>query len=518
MGEAQPIDRVVVKLMRLGRPRRHRLTLAGALATVLAAGAGGGAPATAKPIPVARDIATVTVSRVAGGRTIPPGFLGLSLENSAILPYAGSDPSALDPVFLQLVRNLAPDQSPVLRIGGDSTDWAWVPVQGLTKPNGVRVTLTPQWVAVMHAIAAALNARLIMGVDLEAGSRAAADGEASAFERGIGQPWIEALELGNEPNLYSTLTWYVKPDGVHVYGRPPGYGFSSFLAEFASFATGLPGALAGPATGALGWMPLTGQFLAAEPRVRLVTVHAYPVQTCDLPPSSPEFPTIAHLLEPRATTGLADGIAAAVALAHARHLPVRVDEMNTDSCGAAPGISDAFVSALWALDALFEMARVGADGINLHTYPGATYQLFTFRRGRRGWTATVAPEYYGLEMFAQAAPPGSRLADTTITNAQGVEVWATRGRKGHTRVVLINESLDRRTIAVSSSGAARATLERLRAPRLTSTAGVTLGGQSFGNRTATGRLTGRSSIAVLRSHRGRYLFTLPAESAALVTF
>jgi hypothetical protein len=32
---------------------------------------------------------------------------------------------------------------------------------------------------------------------------------------------IEALELGNEPNLYGTLTWYVKPYGVHVFGRPP---------------------------------------------------------------------------------------------------------------------------------------------------------------------------------------------------------------------------------------------------------------------------------------------------------
>ncbi|MBV9414400.1 MAG: hypothetical protein JO363_05430 [Solirubrobacterales bacterium] len=487
------------------------------MATLLALAAAT-APAKAKPIPVPADAAVISVSHAAGGAPIPPGFLGLSLENSAVIPYTGSDPRALDPVFLQLVRNLTPDQSPQLRIGGDSTDWAWYPVPGLSKPNGVRVTLTRRWLAVTHALAADLGARLIMGVDLEANSRAAADGEASAFERVIGKPWIEALELGNEPNLYGTLTWYVKPDGVHVFGRPADYNFQSFLGEFGSFATGLPGPLAGPATGARGWMPLTGEFLAAEPRVRLATVHAYPVQTCELPLSSPLFPTVAHLLAPQATTCLADGVATAVALAHSRHIPIRVDEMNTDSCGAAPGVSNAFVSALWSLNALFEMVRVGADGVNIHTYPGATYQLFTVTHTGRRWHASVAPQYYGLLMFAQAAPPGSRLIATTTVNAQGVTVWATRGRRGRTRVLLVNESPDRRTIALNSASARPATLERLRAPSLTSTAGVTLGGQSFGTRTTTGRLAGPLRIARLTATAGRYVFTLPAESAALVTY
>ncbi len=496
------------------RLRRHRLVLVASFVTTLFALTG---YARASPISIPRDAAVVTVPSGAGGSQIQPGFLGLSLENTAIIPYAGRDPKAPDPVFLQLVRNLTPDQSPVLRIGGDSTDWAWYPVPGLIKPRGVRVTLTPRWLAVMHALAADLNARLIMGIDLEADSRTLADAEANAFERGIGKPWIEALEPGNEPNLYGSFTWYVLPDGVHVMGRPPGYDFSSFLDDFTSFATGLPGPLAGPATGAPTWMADTGAFLAAEPRVSVVTLHRYPLQTCFVPPSSPVYPTAQHLLAPAATTGLADGIAAYVALAHARHLPLRIDEINTDSCGSAPGVSNAFASALWALDTLFEMARVGVDGVNIHTYPRATYQPFTFTQTARGWSASVTPEYYGLEMFAQAAPAGSRLVETTATNAEGISIWATRGRKGRTRVTLINDSSDRRTIALSAAGGRPATLERLRAPRLSSATGVTLGGQSFGARTTTGRLAGRSSIATLTADQGRYVFTLPAESAALVT-
>jgi hypothetical protein len=249
----------------------------------------------AKPPPPPQDVAVVTVSRAGGGRPMPAGFVGLSLENTAIIPYAGSDPKAVDPVFLQLVRNLNPGQSPVLRIGGDSTDWAWYPVPGLSKPDGVRVTLTPDWLAVMHSLAADLHARLIMGVDLEADSRAAADGEADAFERSIGKQWIEALELGNEPNLYGTFTWYVLPDGVHVMGRPSDYDFQSYLDDFSTFASGLPGPFAGPATGAPSWMADTGAFLAAEPRVSVVTLHAYPVQSCFVSPSDPTYPTAAHL-------------------------------------------------------------------------------------------------------------------------------------------------------------------------------------------------------------------------------
>ncbi len=501
----------------LTRGRLLRIVLALALAGCAGSSATHTSRAAAeKPAPaLPHNAAVITVSQHATGRPIASGFLGFSFENNAILPYAGTDPQALNPLFVQMIRNLNPGQSPDLRIGGDSTDWAWWPVAGLAKPGGVRVTLTPQWMAVMHALASTLNARLIMGVDLEADSRRLATAEASAFEKGLGQGSIEALELGNEPELYPVFSWYVSRSGQGIKGRPASYDESSFFDDFTSFAGALPGPLAGPTTGAPKWMAHTSQFLAAEPRVKVVTLHRYPVQTCYIRKSSPQYPTAAHLLAPYATTDMANSVAAYVRTAHARHLPLRIDEMNTDSCGKAPGVSDAYVSALWAVDSLFEMARVGVDGVNMHTYPGATYQMFTFTQRGGKWRVTVAPEYYGLMMFAQAAPPGSRLIATSARNAGGIVRWATRGRDGHTRVVLINESLKLRTVALSGATGGTATLTRLKAPRLSSTSGVTLGGQHFG--ATTGTLTGRSDAAEVTARGGRYVFALPANSAVLVT-
>src|SRR5437763_2720432 len=56
---------------------------------------------------------------------IPPGFLGLGIEYRSLANYAGGDPNEVDPVLETLIRNLTPGQSPVLRIGGDTTDWSW---------------------------------------------------------------------------------------------------------------------------------------------------------------------------------------------------------------------------------------------------------------------------------------------------------------------------------------------------------------------------------------------------------
>jgi hypothetical protein len=461
----------------------------------------------------------LTIGKPARVQPIPSGFLGLSLEYGAVEPYAGSDPSAPNPVLLQLIRNLTPGQAPVIRIGGDSTDWTWWPVPHMRRPAGIRYTITPRWLAVTRSLTQALGARLIMGVDLEADSRPLAAAEAQAFTTGIGRNSIAALEPGNEPELYGSFAWYRTPNGTRVMARPEGYDFSAYAHDFSTTARVLIGSpLAGLAAGSPKWIGYVGDLLAAEPRLGLVTVHRYPLQKCYIRKAWPQYPTIAHLLSPVASRGLAASVAGDVALAHRHGIPLRVDEMNTNSCGGSRGVTDTFASALWALDALFAMANAGADGVNIHTYPKATYELFSFGKSRGQWHGHVQPEYYGLLAFALAAPPGSRLLHVSGAATQGVRAWATRGRDGHIRIALINDSTSRsRAIAIQAPTSAPAALFRLQAPGLTASRGITLAGESFGSHTDTGLLAGAQRTFSINPSGGDYLVHVPAASAAVLT-
>jgi hypothetical protein len=460
----------------------------------------------------------VTVGKPLTVRPVAPGFVGLSLEYSGLEPYVGSDPAAPDPAFLQLVRNLAPGQRPVLRIGGDSTDWAWWPTRAVRRPRGIRIDLTPGWLAATHSLATALNAKLILGINLEADSRALASAEARTFVSKFGRAHVQALELGNEPELYHTFGWYTTPAGRVVPGRGPGWSFSSYLHDFAKIGNSLPRVpLAGPAIGSPGWLSQTGAFVKSERRVKTVTVHRYPLLRC--PARAPTHsPTIAQLLAPAASVGLADTVVPAARAAHANGDSIRVDEMNSVACGGAPGVSNAFASALWIVDALFAMARVGVDGVNIHTFNSAIYGLFRTQQVGGVWSAAVRPDYYGLLLFAQAAPPGSHLLG--VAGASGsLRAWATHARDGGTRVVLINDDTrHRRRIAVRLAGRhGDGTLERLLAPSLGATRGVTLGGQTFGDKTTTGQLVGPPETQAITPRGRSYAVSLPPASAALLT-
>ena len=463
--------------------------------------------------------AAIVVRADAPGRRVPFGFLGLSLEYPAIEAYAGSDPRALDRVFERLVRNLVPGQAPVLRIGGDSADRTWWPAPGVARAPGIKHAITSRWLSVTRALASSLRARLILGLNLEADNPKLAASEAGALFTGIGSQWVRAFELGNEPDLYAILPWYRASDGIHVRGRLPGYDVAGLIGDWRRFAARLPRrVLAGPSIGTPEWTRQLGSFLAAEPRVGLVTLHGYPLQLCSVSRRSWRYPTIPHLLAPSSSVGLADSFAPYVAIARAHGLSLRIDELNSVSCGAARAVSDTFASALWALNTLFEMVRVGIHGVNLHTFPGAGYEPFRITRVNGRWQAVVAPQYYGLLLFAQAAPAGSRLLRVSGGSGGAVRTWATRAPDGTIRVVLVNSGARARRLSVGVSGASAgpAVLEQLTAPNVRARTGISLGGQSFGPRTFTGTLSGSPGAVTLSPVNGRYAVTLAAASAAML--
>ena len=78
----------------------------------------------------------------------------------------------------------------------------------------------------MVAGSVATGAKLILGVNLQLDSGAEAAAEARAYRTGIGTRHIEALEIGNEPELYKVFPWY-EEGAVPFYARPPTYDFAS---------------------------------------------------------------------------------------------------------------------------------------------------------------------------------------------------------------------------------------------------------------------------------------------------
>jgi hypothetical protein len=476
----------------------------------------------ARPDPV-----TVSIMQATSAQTIPSGYLGFSFEFSAVRDYTGSDPSHVNPVLVQLIRNLTPSQAPVLRIGGDSTDASYAPSPGVQPPAYVDYPLTPSWLATTSALAKELGARLILGLNLAANEPALAAAEARDYVHAFGRGAIEAMEIGNEPNVYSKVTVLHTVFGLPVSARPRTYDYAAFHRQFDAIAARSPHlALAGPALaigptpGPGSWAQSMPAFLKHEGPVSMMTVHRYPLRNCYVPPSSPQYPTIAHLLSSYATVDLADSLKRWVDIAHSQHRLLRVDELNSVACRGKTGVSDTFASALWVTDALFALVHAGVDGIDMHTLPDTAYQLFQFSDSGGRWAGQVQPVYYGLQLFAEAAPAGSQLLSVARHGADGgLSTWATRASDGTVRVVLINKDQTHNRIATlhlpPGSGPA-STVERLEAPSVISRQGVTLGGQSYGPATTTGVLAAPhlTHAAVVG---GDVTVSVPRGSAALVT-
>lgn len=502
------------------RPARNWMLagLSAAVVTLVGVVVANGVSTRAGAQPPRRTV-SVTVGAQPSSRPLPPAFVGLSLEYTAIAPYTGDDPRAINPVLLQLIRNLSASESPVLRIGGNSSDESWWPQRGELAPRHARFALRQRWLSTVRALAVATGARLIMGLNLAGGRPEAATIEAQAFLRGIGRPYIEAMEIGNEPDLYGLFVWY-NDHGRSVYRRPGSYSLSDFIGQFSRWraAIGRRLPVAGPAYATFDWS--LGSFIAAEPGLTSVTLHHYPLDACLTKPQAIGYATISNLLSDRASSGFAKQIAPEVAVAHARHVPFRLDELGSASCGGKWGVSNTFASALWMLDTLFDLASVGVDGVNVHTFPGAAYAPFAFKHTAHGWTAFVDPEYYGMLLFTQAFPSGARLLPAHASPIATVTAWATRGPGSATRVVLINKDPDHGyQVKVRIHGVrTRGQIERLQAPGVNSTGPVTLGGQTFGAQTTTGRLRGAPQKATASpGGDGAYTITLPAASAVLLT-
>jgi glycosyl hydrolase family 79 len=467
---------------------------------------------------VAARAASVSVTTTPVSGATPSGFLGISIKYPSLFKFAGSNPGKVNVAFLNLLGDIAPGQRPVLRIGGESADWSWVPIKGQKRPPGDSYSINSDWLKVAAATANGLNGRLLLGLNLEAANQTDTVGEARAFIKDIGASNILALELGNEPELYRAFAWYHTSNGTRVLGRAANWSLPVYRAQFAQFARALPGGvtIAGPTSGTGVWLQSLASTLRVEPKIGLVTIHAYPLKHC----TSSHVVTIPEVLASGASYGFVNELEPYVRSAHANGKPLRVDEMNAITCGGTRGVSDSFATALWMMNTLFGMDRVGVNGINLNDPAGTINAVLNpvLSHGRIAFQ--VQPEYYAMMMFEQAAPPGSQILQLHNDLPSTLAAWGTRETSGAIHVVLVNKSPtagESTTLRVPGA-TGPASISILHAHGLSSTSGVSLNGQTFGSSTSTGLLSGTAGTQVVAPVKGTYTVKVPAASIEMLSF
>ena len=253
-----------------------------------------------------------------------------------------------------------------------------------------------------------------------------------------------------------------------------------------------------------------------------ISYHHYAVGGC-----SGKAATMEQLLADGASAGGAAYLAPFAAACAQAAIPFVVGEANSVSCGGRRNISDAFGSALWAWDAMLNLAAVGAARVNFH---GGTHEAYT----PVGWPGLpqsrvpdVRPLYYAALAMAEASANSSALvaADVQSSNAL-IKAHALRDARGVWRVVVVHKDPAAEAAAAvtvtpaggGGGGGGGASLARLRAAGgVTGRYAVTWRGQTF-DTSQDGLPLGEPTAEAVPLRGGSYSFSLPPAEAAMLTF
>jgi len=491
-----------------------------------------------------QHLASVSVDPQHPGTAIPPGFIGISHEWAQAPLLMGDSSTAVNAPYRQLLKNLiAYGNGPLnIRVGANSTDRTHEFTAEMMRP--------------LKELAQAVDTRWTLGVNVGAGDVGLAVRQAKVLVSEMPQGSIETIEVGNEPNHYAGRKGH----------RAAGYDFAQYQEDFSKWRSALvpllPNGvkLMGPsyAGSRLDYLNefLTEanarQFLEREGRyLGAFSQHVY----AGFNGTGSVLPSGMLLAEAASDVG-PYVLKPYIALSNAYHVPFRIAEMNAIARGGRAGVSDAFEAALWIMDTMFEYARMGASGVNLHTNNDNDYAAFKFHapasqyavygpggshapedgstmpkpvraawqsfaeedQGRDAYAVKrVMPIYYGLLQFAQATPHQAHLLPVKRATDANLKVWATQDPKDQSlRILVINKSVTDGTVDLNLPVAGDAVVTRLMAPGYQAREGISIGGQTFDG-TRDGKPLGTTYGETVKPENGNYHLAIGAASALLLT-
>ena len=436
---------------------------------------------------------------------VPSSFFGLSFE-LASLPRVASYANRGD--LVALLRSLG---SGVLRFGGVSADTrvAWTD-EATPAPAWATSTVQPADLRALAGLAAKTGWRILLTLGLGHFEPEAAAREAAVAKAALGD-WLQAIELGNEPNAWALHGLRAEPWTLAAYDGQ----VAAYRSAIEAVAPGI--ALAGPDTSGSSAFENWGVDEVVDERPALLTGHHYALG-CTARPA----PTIAKLLSPLTRQLEEASLGRYLSVARAGETPFRLDETNNVSCGGVTGISDTFASALWAVGYLTRAMTLGVEGINLHANQancgGYAPVCAPTAEDLAAGSLSVQPEWYALRLIDGLV--GERpLPTVTSSPAQpNVQVTTMLASDGRLQFVIVDDDPPGARPVVARLKVGRAfgsgSILSLTAPSPAAVTGIRLGGRGIA---PDGSWAPPRRLPRVANRRGAVAVRIVPSSAALVT-
>lgn len=197
------------------------------------------------PALLAAAAAASPAGSAAPERTIPAGFVGVSVETNGVADYAATP--AVREAYVNVLAALqgcfhAPGEACVggrLRIGGNSADrTAWMPDGSgpADLPANATVAFTPALAQQVQAIAEGTNGTIVWDLNLAGLGPAWGVRFVEGLRDATGFARVAGIEIGNEVDLYHSNGY-----------RELHYGFKHYVAEWLAYCEALQAAGVVPA-------------------------------------------------------------------------------------------------------------------------------------------------------------------------------------------------------------------------------------------------------------------------------
>ena len=370
----------------------------------------------------AQSPVTLSVDTRSRGYLIPENFAGISFETWAELPDRnGVSGHLFSPTNTQLITLFTNTGIWNLRLGGGTVDNRHVPVPSREDIDSV------------FGFARATGIKVIYSLRLLNGD-AADDASIAKYIWTHYRPYLDSFSIGNEPNEPP----YRRPRTGAITN------YAGYLDAWRKFALAITNAVpnakfTGPEAGGWDWVPEFAADEARSGRVVLVTHHGYAGGHPYINGGRDEMPATQAIDNMLSRDWLRNEYGRfhqkTLALVMPTGLRCRMTEAN-DYLRGVTNASDAFASALWALDYMHWWALRGCAGVNFHN--NQWLKTDTFYLDHATGEYRINPKAYGIRAF----DPGSHgwVKPVVVHNTNGLNLTAyAAGKETNLCVTIINK-------------------------------------------------------------------------------